>query len=405
MKRTLGLAAVVGTAVVATAVRPVVIVPGDGSNQLEAKIDKPETVKWFCHKKSDWFRLWLSTSDLLGATSCWADNIKLIYDEQRDELTNNVGVETRVPYWGTTDGFEELDPKVPFHGSAVFRDMVAKLVSLGHTKNVTLRGAPYDFRYAPSSAVGKDFIQKLKSLIEETYEAQGQQRVSLISHSMGCLQTLYLLSQADQAWKDKHIEKWIPLGGPFGGSASEMRLHASGDSFGLPISPSYVREEQRSYETNFWLAPVPQWFEDRTLVISPTRNYTAQDYDTFFDDIGYPLGKTLLKRVLPLTASVPAPGVDVVCMYSTGVKTSEMFKYGDSFDEAPEVIMGDGDGTVNEWSLKLCERWTAAGAQDRAASTRVFQGVEHQKMLTDEKVLKEVMRELGLAGETAPVVV
>merc|ERR1719253_450127 len=74
---------------------PVVIVPGDGSNQLQARIDKPSTVSWKCAKKWDWFTLWLDLTSLLALTDCWADNIKLIYDEEKDTLTNNVGVETR----------------------------------------------------------------------------------------------------------------------------------------------------------------------------------------------------------------------------------------------------------------------------------------------------------------------
>merc|ERR1712137_1503842 len=100
------------------AIVPVVIVPGDGSNQLEAKIDKPSTVSHLCSKKADWFRLWLDTSNLLFATDCWADNIKLLYDESKDVLTNNVGVQTRVPDFGGTSSFEELDPGVPFHATA-----------------------------------------------------------------------------------------------------------------------------------------------------------------------------------------------------------------------------------------------------------------------------------------------
>jgi len=269
---------------------PVVIIPGDGSNQLEAKLDKPSTVSWLCSKKADWFRIWLSTANLLGATSCWADNIKLVYDEKRDVLSNNAGVETRVPDFGGTGALEELDPDVPFHATAAFRKIVLAMVDAGHKRNVTVRGAPYDFRYAPSSPQGAQYTDKLKALIEETAEATGK-RVSLLSHSMGCLQALYLLSKQTQEWKDKFIEKWIPLSGPFGGAAKEWRLLASGDNEGLPVDALTIREEQRSYETNFWLAPVPRWFGDQVMVSTPKRNYTAQDYDAFFDDIGYSAGK------------------------------------------------------------------------------------------------------------------
>lgn len=389
---------------VSTAVSgPVVIIPGDGSNQLEARLDKPSTVSWRCSKKYDWFRLWLDTGNLLLGTDCWADNIKLLYDEKTDTLSNNLGVETRVPDFGGTSSFEELDPGLPFHASAAFREMVRRMVAAGLEKNVSLRGAPYDFRYAPSSAIGAKYIQDLKDLIERTAVATNS-RVSLVSHSMGCLQALYLLNHQSQAWKDKYVEKWIPMSGPFGGSSKELRLHASGDNQGLPVSSLTIREEQRSYETNFWLAPVPRWFGDQVLVSTPSRNYTAQDYDAFFDDIGYKAGKKLLKRVLPLTSQVEAPGVDVVCMYSLGVDTPLSFTYKEgNFDNTPVAVNGDGDGTVNDLSLRLCEQWTAAGAQERSAKVMRFSKITHSGMLSDDAVLKAVMNELGM-GSTDVIV-
>jgi len=381
----------------ANALTPVVIIPGDGSNQLEARLNKPSTVSWRCSKKWDWFRLWLDTSNLLLQTECWADNIKLVYNEETDTLSNNAGVETRVVDWGGTSSFEELDPSIPFHATAAFRDMVNDFTSSGLERNVTLRGAPYDFRYAPSSSVGAKYIQDLKNLIEETSNATGS-RVSLVSHSMGCLQTLYLLNQQSQAWKDQFVEKWIPLAGPYGGSTSEMRLHASGDNQGLPVSSLSIREEQRSYETNFWLAPVPQWFGDTVLVSTSTRNYTAQEYDDFFEDIGYPAGKKLLKRVLPLTSEVTAPGVDVVCMYSLSVNTPSRYVYGKGgFEKTPTIVHGNGDGTVNEVSLRLCDQWAEAGKQTRSAKVVRFANITHSGMLSDKSVIKALREELGLS--------
>lgn len=391
------LLALASHGLLAPAINPVVIVPGDGSNQLEARLNKPSTVSWLCSKKADWFRLWLDASQLLVSTSCWADNIKLLYDEEHNTLSNNIGVETRVPDFGGTSSIEELDPAVPFHGTGAFYKMVQAMTAAGLVKNSTLRGAPYDFRYAPSSQVGSQYIQDLKHLIETTAQAS-KQRVNLVSHSMGCLQTLYLLQHQTQAWKDKFIEKWIPLAGPFGGAVKELRLHASGDNEGLPVNSLSIREEQRSYETNFWLGPVPSWFGNRVLVSTPTRNYTAMDLDAFFDDISFPAGKKLRKRIENLTSQALAPGVDVVCMYSTGVPTPEQFKYDNNgFDKQPAVVVGDGDGTVNALSLQLCDRWAQGGSQTRSARVTRFSNITHSDMLIDDGVLRALMQELGLS--------
>ena len=63
-------------------------------------------------------------------------------------MSNNVGVQTRVPGFGQTDTVEYLDgtsyPVVKY-----FAPMVDYLVALGYERGVSVRAAPYDFRYAP----------------------------------------------------------------------------------------------------------------------------------------------------------------------------------------------------------------------------------------------------------------
>lgn len=80
---------------------------------------------FYCSKKADWFRLWLSLTQLApGAIDCWCDNIRLVVDEKYGTATNVPGVETRVPDFGSTTAMEELDPSVPGHSTAAFRNMV-----------------------------------------------------------------------------------------------------------------------------------------------------------------------------------------------------------------------------------------------------------------------------------------
>ena len=47
--------------------------------------------------------------------------------------------------------------------------------------SLTRSGAPWDFRYLPSSR----FLSRLRSLIEETFTAQGGRRVLLFGYSFG----------------------------------------------------------------------------------------------------------------------------------------------------------------------------------------------------------------------------
>ncbi len=39
---------------------PVVIIPGTGGNQMEARLNRTDVVADYCTKTSDWFRIWLN---------------------------------------------------------------------------------------------------------------------------------------------------------------------------------------------------------------------------------------------------------------------------------------------------------------------------------------------------------
>lgn len=43
---------------------PMVIIPGDGGNQLEAKLNRPRSANIGCAHKRDWFRIWLDVWQL-----------------------------------------------------------------------------------------------------------------------------------------------------------------------------------------------------------------------------------------------------------------------------------------------------------------------------------------------------
>ena len=58
-----------------------------------------------------------------------------------------------------------------------------------------------------------EYFTKLKNLVEETYSANGNKKITLMSHSLGCPYTLVFLNKQTQDWKDKYILQWITLNG------------------------------------------------------------------------------------------------------------------------------------------------------------------------------------------------
>ena len=76
--------------------------------------------------------------------------MKLVYDNVTRTTRNQDGVEIRIPGWGDPFVVEYLDPSKASPGS-YFKDIGNMLVNdLGYIRNLSLRGAPYDFRKGPS---------------------------------------------------------------------------------------------------------------------------------------------------------------------------------------------------------------------------------------------------------------
>ncbi|KAM4833413.1 lysosomal phospholipase A and acyltransferase isoform 2-T2 [Thomomys bottae] len=134
---------------------PVVLVPGDLGNQLEAKLDKPKVVHYLCSKKTDsYFTLWLNLELLLPVIiDCWIDNIRLLYNRTSRATQFPDGVDVRVPGFGRTFSLEFLDPSKSSVGS-YFHTMVNSLIDWGYTEGEDVRGAPYDWRRAPTATPG-----------------------------------------------------------------------------------------------------------------------------------------------------------------------------------------------------------------------------------------------------------
>ena len=132
-------------------IRCYALVPGDGGSQIEGKLDKPGSVHYVCSKKTDyWFSLWLNMELLVPIViDCWVDNMKLTYDNITRTTTNNPGVDIRIPDFGNSTSVEWIDPSKASAGN-YFATIAESILKFGYERNVSLRGAPYDFRKAPS---------------------------------------------------------------------------------------------------------------------------------------------------------------------------------------------------------------------------------------------------------------
>ncbi|KAF6215000.1 hypothetical protein GE061_009748 [Apolygus lucorum] len=368
---------------------PVIFVPGDGGSQLEAKLNKTTSVHYICDKQTDdYFSLWLNLELLVPVViDCWVDNIKLVYDNVTRKTSNQPGVDIRVPGFGDPFPVEWLDPS-KLSAGAYFRDIGNALVSIGYERNVSLRGAPFDFRKGPSESL--EYFANLKKLVEDTYTLNGNERVLFVVHSMGGPMTVLFFQMQTQEWKDKYIQGMVSLAGAFAGSIKALKVFVMGDNLGVYVLPtSVLKIMQITSPSLSWLMPNEEVWKDKTLVATDTKNYSLSNIKEFFEDIDYMTGWEMRKDQLPFISLKP-PGVEIHCLYGTGVETISKLTYkAGKFPGSPSFEYSSGDGTVNLESLDYCSMW--GKQQKQKIYVQPFLKVDHMQILSDQRVANYVL--------------
>ena len=236
----------------------------------------------------------------------------------------------------------------------------------------------------------RGYFARVKKLIENMYNGKG---VTIVAHSYGGLNMLYFLNHVvSQRWKNKYIKAFVPLGAPFGGATKIVGALVSGE---LPVDintkfiPSFIlkyfRNIIRSFASVFFLTPRPDAFGSRVIVETPTTKYTARDYEKLFRDLKHTIGWRKYQATLATNADCNNPGVPTYCMYGTGVRTAQRYVYGSKFpSHRPKTIFGDGDGTVNRFSLDVCRKWSK--------TVQRFPGIDHMIIVQSNKVLDAIYK-------------
>ncbi|GFO20649.1 group XV phospholipase a2 [Plakobranchus ocellatus] len=375
---------------------PVVLVPGDGGSQLVVKLNKTTSKHWFCEKHtSDYESLWVNLEEFAPPLIyCFVENMMLIYDNKTRTTREPQGVDIKTVGFGDTASVEWLDPSWASHqfsSVSYFYPIVNDLVAVGYKRNVSVRGAPFDFRKAPNELAS--YYNELKLLIEQTYDINNSTRCVLVAHSYGNPVLLYFLNHQPQSWKDKYIQAFVALAGVWGGAIKPLRLYASGDSLGVVIVGSNtVRPEQRSMPSTAFLMPSNKlWGPEEVMVVTEHRNYTVADFKDYFHDLNFPDGWQMHLDTQGLLNNLTAPNVSLHCVHGVGLPTpgTLVFGKGEFPDTFPKNIPDDGDGTVNIRSLLVCLDWRSK--QHYPVNHTALKGAEHMEILADPRARKYVV--------------
>lgn len=373
---------------------PFILVPGDGGNQIWANMKNAKT-HWYCQSTTTKPTMaWLDLINLVfPAVNCLAYNLELKFDPTTGLSVDNDGVTIEIPGFGDTETVEWLSD-VKLDQTGYYNKLVDGLVkNFGYKRGFDVRGAPFDFRKAPNEL--GPYFTNLGRLIEETYAANGNTSVVMVSHSLGCKMTLHFLHSKSQVWKDKYIKAFVAVAGPFGGAASSVLASVAGYNLGLGfIKPIWFRDAQRSWPSTYYLYPSGLVFDTTDPVVqTQRRKYTLSEADIqdLYKDIGFPLGYQHYRTLGNLTDQTLAPGVPTHCVFGHGIKTAHQFRWTNDRqfpDHQPDVIYSDGDGTVNIASLDVCVGWIQQ--QTQPVNVVPIAGAEHLKILANPSFLELV---------------
>eukprot|EP00696_Hemimastix_kukwesjijk_P019821 gnl/Hemi2/9209_TR3204_c0_g1_i1.p1 gnl/Hemi2/9209_TR3204_c0_g1~~gnl/Hemi2/9209_TR3204_c0_g1_i1.p1 ORF type:complete len:453 (-),score=115.34 gnl/Hemi2/9209_TR3204_c0_g1_i1:774-2132(-) len=383
--------------------QPVILMPGLGGSALENKLVNDDVPFWYCSRNSDWERVWLALENIV-VQDCWIHNLNLTYTTATNNYSSPAGVSIRVVDWGGTSGIDYLDKLfgISVGITTYYADMIKSLVAAGYVIGENLRGAPYDWRLPADVRDGQGLFLQIQTLIEQTYAANNNTPVHIVSHSMGGMETWYFLSKQTQDWKDQYIKSWIPIAAPWDGAPKALRAMVSGDNFGMQVGNMSLidlmkfRTIIRNAGGVTWMIPTVEHWNDSVFVTTPQRNYTASDFAQLFTDMGSAISIGMWDHTKNLTGNLHIPNVTLHCIIGVDLPTETSYDYPTGFDAQPTITYAkSGDGTVPLESSQRCSDWAAQ--QPKSVDITPFSGVAHTALLADSGVISFV---LGLV--TAP---
>lgn len=157
------------------------------------------------------------------------------------------------------------------------------------------------------------------------------------------------------------------------------------------MSSIKLKEEQRMTTTSPWMFPSSQvWPKDHVFISTPSFNYTIHDFQRFFADLHFEEGWYMWLQSRDLLAGLPAPGVEVYCLYGVGLPTPStyIFDHGFPYTDPVGVLYEDGDDTVATRSTELCARWQ--GRQPQPVHLLPLPGTQHLNMVFSNHTLEHI---------------
>ena len=143
------------------------------------------------------------------------------------------------------------------------------------------------------------------------------------------------------------------------------------------------------------MLPSPTAFKANEVIArTSSQTYTIADMDDFIRNVGFPRGVPMRAHISNSSLLMSkAPGVPVFCFHGQKEKSTideVVFGAGGFPDNPSHVELGDGDGTVNAASLRLCGSF--ADMQSERVEVKEHVGVDHNGVLTNSTVFEQIAK-------------
>jgi lysophospholipase-3 len=351
--------------------------PSSGSFRVFFLNDEPTAFSKVCQQK-------LLTLRYDGKP---AKPIRLRFSDQR-------GVDVKIENYGKTES-------APF-----YEPMYEALEGAGYVRDRDIRVAGYDSRLTPDM---RNFLNRTKALVEDTYRDNGNRPVHLVGHSNGPLYIQYLLTHTSQSWKDKYIHGFTPFAGNFPGQGVLYPLFFTGldvTDFTLPTTEETAlsgAEMMLRNPSSYMSASDPDIFGDQETVVedfSTGKTYTPEDYRLLFDDAGLSWVKPIADHYIGFVKFAdPAhfPNVDVYAEKGSGLETLvglglDDLSVGQVVDDSNTFFTRDGDINQEDITNEAVGAWVAMPCFHFSLTDTP--GINHFELPSDPGVLSRLLEDL-----------
>jgi hypothetical protein len=323
---------------------------------------------------------------------CVIDWLRLVWNSTTQEPEGVPYAHIHTGQIGDINALNYLDTLFfDIHFVPSYEFLVGALVDAGYQKGVDLFGVPYDWRFGPR--LPAPWYNSFISFIENSVNVSGDKAI-LVSHSMGCMVSHYLLMNlTTHEWREKYIDSMILLAPSICGAGGGFNALWTEELPGLEILgpfPDMVPFEGgvHTHIANFDV------FRDKVIYVAPdgTERKAPDATELLIENGKFPGdSKKIYDLFEAYHATAPVPlDMPIAVFYNSKLQTPMGINRSSGADV---VFFGGGDKMVNrEGPEYICSKWKTGKAIDCFDLNSDSGHVDHGGMLWNQVLLDFVVQ-------------